>query len=329
MPRLKEFRLFVAAFEETSFSAAGRRENTTQSGVSQHIQRLEDVLGVRLFHRRGKRIAPTPAGETYYRHCAEMLSLHDEAMRDMQRFRGAEGELKIGLTPWMSRHILPAALDAFVTEFPNVSVRIVEDENHSLAERAKRGEFPFVIMPETDHAEHATVLLESRALLASCQSRSALRGDEVTSDQLSKLKLILPSSWSRWRKVVERYLDENNCVPLQTMEITSLSAAVKFIVNTDWHSILPGIILAAEPECGLIATRQLRGAPIFRIISASSQGELPAPAEAFRALLAREITTLGAREFPVPSTGWLRPQGRPAEPAPRKPITAAARRRSS
>lgn len=329
MPRLKEFRLFVAAFEEASFSAAGRRENTTQSGVSQHIQRLEDVLGVRLFHRRGKRVAPTPAGETYYRHCVEILCLHDDAMRDMQRFRGAEGELKIGLTPWMSRHILPAALDAFVTDFPNVSVRIVEDENHSLAERAKRGEFPFVIMPETDHAEHATVLLESRALLASCQRRSATLGEEVSLGELSKLKLILPSSWSRWRKVVERYLDENNCVPLQTMEITSLSAAIKFIVSTDWHSILPSVILAAEPERGLIATRRLNGAPIFRVISASSLGELPVPAEAFRKLLAREITALGARELAVPNAGGARPQGRPAMPAPPKPATAAPRRRSS
>lgn len=328
MPRLKEFRLFVASFEEASFSAAGRRENTTQSGVSQHIQRLEDVLGLRLFHRRGKRIAPTPAGETYYRHCAEMLCRHDDAMREMQRFRGAEGELKIGLTPWMSRHILPAALDAFVTDFPNVSVKIVEDENHSLAERARRGEFPFVIMPETDQAEHAMVLFESRALLASCRSRSAMLDDEVIPGQLTKLKLILPSSSSRWRKVVERYLDENNCAPLQTMEITSLSAAVKFIVNTDWHSILPGVILAAEPEQGTIAARRLSGAPIFRIVSASSQGELSVPAEAFRNLLAREIAALGARELTLPNAGDARPQGKVATSSTPMPITAAARRRS-
>src|SRR6218665_554797 len=127
MPRLKEFRLFVAAFEEASFSAAGRRENTTQAGVSQHIQRLEDVLGLRLFHRHGKRIAATPAGETYYRHCVEIMRLHDDAMRDMQRLGGAEGELKVGLTPGIPRHILPTALDAFVTDYPNMSVRILED----------------------------------------------------------------------------------------------------------------------------------------------------------------------------------------------------------
>ena len=48
---LRDMRLFVAAYEERSFTAAARRENATQSGVSQHIRKLEGALGVHLFRR--------------------------------------------------------------------------------------------------------------------------------------------------------------------------------------------------------------------------------------------------------------------------------------
>ena len=43
----RDIRLFVAAYEERSFTAAARRENATQSGVSQHIRKLEDGLRVK------------------------------------------------------------------------------------------------------------------------------------------------------------------------------------------------------------------------------------------------------------------------------------------
>ena len=48
---LKDICLFVAVFEERSFTRAASRENATHSGVSQHIRKLEASHGVSLFVR--------------------------------------------------------------------------------------------------------------------------------------------------------------------------------------------------------------------------------------------------------------------------------------
>lgn len=48
---LRDIRIFVAAYEERSFTAAAVREHATQSGVSQHIRKLEEGFRVRLFSR--------------------------------------------------------------------------------------------------------------------------------------------------------------------------------------------------------------------------------------------------------------------------------------
>ena len=59
---LRSIQVFVATYEERSFTAAARREHATQSGVSQHIRKLEDRLGVKLFARdRGRVGLPLPA----------------------------------------------------------------------------------------------------------------------------------------------------------------------------------------------------------------------------------------------------------------------------
>ena len=51
---LDQIRTFIAAADEGSFSAAGRRLGRAQSVVSQTLANLEGQIGVRLFDRTGR-----------------------------------------------------------------------------------------------------------------------------------------------------------------------------------------------------------------------------------------------------------------------------------
>ena len=86
MRSLRQIRLFVAAYEEGSFTAAAHRENATQSGVSQHMHKLEARFGVALFSRETGAIHPTPAGDLYYRYCIEILRVHEVSRNEMKKF---------------------------------------------------------------------------------------------------------------------------------------------------------------------------------------------------------------------------------------------------
>src|SRR3954468_1804961 len=61
---LQQLTYFLAAVEHGSFSAAAEALLMSQPSLSEQVRRLEAELGVPLFTRVGRGLAPTEAGET-------------------------------------------------------------------------------------------------------------------------------------------------------------------------------------------------------------------------------------------------------------------------
>src|ERR1700751_2178042 len=65
---LDQLRTFIAAADEGSFSAAGRKLRRAQSVVSQTLANLEGQFGVKLFDRTRRRPVLTPQGQVLLTH---------------------------------------------------------------------------------------------------------------------------------------------------------------------------------------------------------------------------------------------------------------------
>jgi general secretion pathway protein G len=85
---VKDLRYFVAVYEAEGFSRASRDLGTVQSNVSARIRNLEGSLGVSLFERRYRRVAPTVDGDQLYRHAKKVLNTLSEAERAVKREKG-------------------------------------------------------------------------------------------------------------------------------------------------------------------------------------------------------------------------------------------------
>ena len=60
---------FMQAAETRSFVAAGRQLGVSASAIGKAVARLEDRLGVRLFHRSTRSITLTPEGVLFLERC--------------------------------------------------------------------------------------------------------------------------------------------------------------------------------------------------------------------------------------------------------------------
>jgi LysR family transcriptional regulator, nitrogen assimilation regulatory protein len=246
---LRQIRLFVAAYEEGSFTAAAHRENATQSGVSQHMHKLEARFGVALFSRETGAIHPTPAGELYYRYCIEILRVHEVSRNEMKKFgSGLSGEIIVGLMPTMTRCVLGPALASFAAENPNAKVRVVEGFSAMLTEHVRAGQYAFAVVP----AFHGGPGLNTRLFHSTPEvlvSRRLSRLEHMAPVRLSDLdplNLLLPSPQNTRRRTLETYLASNGVRVRRVLEIDSMFGALDLVANTDWVSIFPGIMMASD-----------------------------------------------------------------------------------
>lgn len=67
------FHLFVEIVQSGGISAAARHLNRQQPTVSAGLKRLEDQLGVELFHRSSQGVELTPAGRALLPLCQKMV----------------------------------------------------------------------------------------------------------------------------------------------------------------------------------------------------------------------------------------------------------------
>jgi LysR family transcriptional regulator, transcriptional activator of the cysJI operon len=80
----KLFPGFVAAAQLLNFTMAAKRAHMTQSGVSQHVAKLEEQLGVELFKRVGKQVYLTDAGRALLRYIEEQTAIWNEFLESVR-----------------------------------------------------------------------------------------------------------------------------------------------------------------------------------------------------------------------------------------------------
>ena len=121
---LDQLRTFIAAADEGSFSAAGRRLRRAQSAVSQTLANLEGQLGVKLFDRRGHVPVLTNQGRALLAD-ARTVAGHIDLLkaRAKKMAGGLEPELSMVVDVMLPDAAFTAAVAAFQKEFPATRLR--------------------------------------------------------------------------------------------------------------------------------------------------------------------------------------------------------------
>jgi DNA-binding transcriptional LysR family regulator len=122
---LDQLNIFIAAAEEGSFSAAGRRLDRAQSVISQAVAALEAELGVTLFSRTGRYPVLTEPGRLLL---ADARAVHCGVNALKARAKGMaaglEPELAVVIDVMFPMQVVTAAAAAFGEEFPATPLRL-------------------------------------------------------------------------------------------------------------------------------------------------------------------------------------------------------------
>ncbi|WP_050403473.1 LysR family transcriptional regulator [Bradyrhizobium embrapense] len=126
MDRIDAMKIFVAAVDEGSLAGAGRKLRRSPAAVSRAIAFLEHHVGAELLHRTTRSLKLSDTGQRYAAACRRILSELEEAEISAGGERSApRGTLTITAPVVVGEDVLRPLLDAFMTEYPAVSVRLV------------------------------------------------------------------------------------------------------------------------------------------------------------------------------------------------------------
>lgn len=121
MEHLGAMSLFVHAAETGSFVAAGRQARLSASAVGKAVARLEQHLGVRLFHRNTRNMTLTEEGRLYLDRCHRIFEEIEAAEMELaQTVAAPNGRLRVSL-PMVGMLLVPTIAD-FMTAYPAVKL---------------------------------------------------------------------------------------------------------------------------------------------------------------------------------------------------------------
>jgi DNA-binding transcriptional LysR family regulator len=146
-------RSLVAVADCGGFHRAAAALNLTQSAVSQHLRKLERVLGRKLVVPQGRQARFTADGEQMLAEARRILDAHDEALRrlDVEERR----TLVFGSTEHAADRFLPELATRMRSAFPAHDVRFRLDRTARLADSVDRGSLDIALVIDETVSERS------------------------------------------------------------------------------------------------------------------------------------------------------------------------------
>jgi DNA-binding transcriptional LysR family regulator len=160
---------FLAVAETRSFTRAAERLGLRQSTVSQHIRKLEQEAGRRLFVRDTHSVTMTADGEAMIEFAGNILAANQRAEG---YFAGSQlrGRLRFGASEDFVASRLPEVLREFVRTHPLVDVELTVGLSGELNQKLGRGELDLVCGKRHPGEDHGHLIWRDRLVWVSADT---------------------------------------------------------------------------------------------------------------------------------------------------------------
>jgi DNA-binding transcriptional LysR family regulator len=170
-------RSLVAVADCGGFHRAAAALHLSQSAVSQHLRKVESVVGEPVVQRSGRGVLLTETGQKVLRHARTILAAHDAALDDL----GATEHkvLTVGVTEHGADVMLPALTSVLRERLPDRRPRFRLDRNVSLADAIDRGLVDLAIMLDGSGLDRANASGIVQLQWVSARTFTVRRGDPL------------------------------------------------------------------------------------------------------------------------------------------------------
>lgn len=243
---LKSLEIFIWTMRLGGFRRAAERLNTTQPAVSARIAQLQDELGVILFERVGRRVAPTPQAMVLLTYAEKMMALRSELLTAVADRSAIRGVIRLGVAETVVHTWLSQLIERLNALYPAVSLEIEVETSPSLRDALARHELDVAVMlaSYTD-MRFRTIPVGNYPLGWVASPALSLPAEPVSLADLAAWPIITFSRTTQPYGVI-REMFSSIGLPVRMFGNSSLASVVRMAVDAVGVSVIPTVIVQRE-----------------------------------------------------------------------------------
>src|SRR3954467_1572718 len=214
---LRQVEHVLAVIDHGSFTAGAAAIGVAQPSLSESIRRLENELGVRLFHRVGRRVALTDAGQAFEGPARQLVRDRELVLEAVGTVRPLDhGTLAIVALPTLAVDPLAPLVGHFRVAHPGIVVHIAEPEDSSAIEARVadgRSELGLAELPPR-RDDLVAIELARQEIVAVCPPKTRLSTPgRLPVARLADMPLVATPSGTSTRDLLDRALAAAGVAP--------------------------------------------------------------------------------------------------------------------
>ncbi|AEJ45156.1 transcriptional regulator, LysR family [Alicyclobacillus acidocaldarius subsp. acidocaldarius Tc-4-1] len=265
-----QLRVFVTVVEENSFTRAAEKLHISQPAISQHVQTLEQRLGVRLIDRGRRRLQVNPAGRIVYEHAKEILALYrrmERLIADMQEMPA--GPVHVGASLTYGEYVLPHVIARFRQAYPAVQPSVSIANTQTIAHAVAVRQLDIGIVEGRDVVEDEVVLtpFAEDEMLVVASPTSPWYAERPDRSLLERATWFIREPGSGTREMTDRLFAQLGIQPRDLVEYTSSQVIKESVAAGLGLACLSRWVVARELTWGMLRALPIPCAPVKRTFS--------------------------------------------------------------
>lgn len=294
--QLKSFKTIV---EKGNFQDAANELNYSLSAISYQIQQLENEVRFPLFEKIGRRMLPTEQSLKLIPHIKKIEEEIEQIKQLNSKNRKIEGSLTISVSDSLLTYILQPVLKEFIETAPDVKLKLKVRNCYEVQKEIIRNDIDLGIHYQVHGYDNQIRVTEVSTFTVGVMASPLFSQQERNFDKKNQIKLcpvINNDPNGVYQQYFEEYLREKNITTGQNIELWSIEAIKKSVMNNLGIACLPHFVVEEEIRKGDLTEISIKGFKrTVTMITAYHSNKWVSPAmELFLKILNEKITSESA-----------------------------------
>lgn len=246
-------------FAEKNITKTADKLRISQPALTYRLKQLEQEFGIKIVHRGRRGVSFTPQGEHLVKYAEDMLLQLRKTKEHLQNMESkVQGTLRLGVSSIFARYKLPAILQSFHIEYPDVDFNVTTGWSEEVVNDVYKQKVHIgIVRGEYNFPFQRKLLLEENICIVSKK--------KIDIDNLPNLPRIYYNTDTSLKKMIDNWWHERySHPPLITMEVDKIETCKEMVLNGLGYSILPDILLDKNEDLFIAKCTTRDGVPLIR-----------------------------------------------------------------